>query len=406
MERLGRPGKIETSPEISNVMGNIENLQLAEGVPAKMQPLLDHLKASIGKTKDDLLGAGKDLFIAGPEWCRENSSLAGEAHAEVILGAYGNTYALPNKDPLANRQALNEGNLDMFLMFEKAGMKPIGTACMVLDGGLAELGRAASLGRVGNRLIQDLRIIRWLAEPQLANRIHSLFATLRTAPDRNIAAADRPEIMRGGQAVSHIWAEIPSVRIAGFGPLYKKHGALEQFSFALITQKDLIIPEKIWVQDDVDADFISRWLEAHQLPVLEILDNGGLSAGDRLNIQFAPMESGITKLVHGEIKTDPCGNFTLGEAIDQLETVEVPFIQFPVPIDHNTLELQRELRSRGFQAFQFTPGLEGIQGPLLWFGRVAAGIPIVPTFWEKNPVDNPFWKGKLADHADRISRGW
>lgn len=407
-EKISILPRIKGSPEVAALLQNPMQLELAKGVPSRMEPLLEHLKIKVRETMDTINSRGNDIFIAGPDWCRENSDMAGAAHAEVIVNAYGSTYALPNKDPIANKKALDSGELEMFLMIDEKENKPIGTACMVLDGGWAELGRAASLGHVGNSLIQDLRILHWLTDEKFSKRFHSLFATLRTAPDRNIGTDDLPEIMRGGQAVSHIWANMPNVIVGGFGPLYKKHGALEQFTFAFITQKELFSPGNLWVADPVDLKFVESWLKQHGLPVGK--NNQGINISGELpvNISFPPPESGITEFVHGEMKIGKATDLRFEEAITTLMDAGVPFIQFPVPINKDTVSLQKKLKEWGFQAFQFTPGLKDVQDPELWFGHKAPWVDeVVPTFWQKDPsTSNPFWNDELASHADRIFEDW
>ena len=401
---------IKASSEVDLMLSNLEDLNLAEGVSVKMTPLLNHLKRSVQKTMETINRSENMIFIGGPDWCRQNSFLAAQAHAEVIISAYGNTYALPNKNPKVNKQALDSGNLEMFLMFEEATAKPVGTACTILDGGWAELGRAASLGRVGNRIIQDLRIIRWLTEPDLAQKTHSIFATLRTAPDRNIGSYEQPEIMRGGQGVCRIWSDTPEVKIAGIGPLYKKHGALEQFAFAFITQAEITVPNRVWIADDENINFVQTWLSFHNLPISEnVIDE---EENDwKIKIGFPPLESGITNLVHGEMELgqdQDQQHQTLAEGLNTLNEVGVPFIQFAVPIDINTNLLQKELKLLGFHAFQFTPGLKNIQPPKLWFGKITdITTPVVSKFWEvDNGNCNPFWKGQLTRYADEISQKW
>src|SRR3989344_6662709 len=119
---------IKASSEVDLMLSNLEDLNLAEGVSVKMTPLLNHLKRSVQKTMETINRSENMIFIGGPDWCRQNSFLAAQAHAEVIISAYGNTYALPNKNPKVNKQALDSGNLEMFLMFEEATAKPVGTA--------------------------------------------------------------------------------------------------------------------------------------------------------------------------------------------------------------------------------------------------------------------------------------
>lgn len=403
--------QIESTPEIKVLLNHAKNLHLAEGVPLKMSTLLQNTIKKICEKRNEILASGREILICGPDWCRENSVSASVAHAKVIIETYGNTYALPNKNPENNKKDLDNGVLDMFLIFNKNGMEPIGTACMVLGDGWAELGRAASFGHVGNRLIQDLRILRWLTNPELSNRFHSLFATLRTAPDRDIGTIEEPLIMRGGQAVSHIWSKTPNVVVAGFGPLYKKHDALEQFSFAVISQKEYITPDLLWIANEPDQEFVKSWLDYYGLkspPNIAAVRTSLKSNDFTVKVNFPPTHTGITKFVHGEINLVGNGlGVNIVEGIRTLESSGVPFIQFPVPLDSDTTAIQYLLRDRGFHAFQFLPGLKDIQPPLLWFGKTNGDIPIIPTFWQSDQNShNPFWKSSLAKHGNRISQTW
>ena len=405
MEKLLILRNIKGSPEVTKLLTQTNQLELAPGVNGRMEPLLRHLQTKIGSTMEAINSSGRSVFIAGPDWCRENSDKAGTAHARVIVDAYGSSYALPNKNPDANKTAIDDGQLDMFLMFDEREKKPIGTACMVMNSGWAELGRAASLGRVGNSLIQDLRIIHWLTDEKLSKKFHSLFATLRTAPDRNIGTPEKSEIMRGGQAISHIWANMPEVKVAGFGPLYKKHGELEQFAFAFITREELSVPGNLWIENGIDLQFVKAWLKHYGLK--PVTNNPGIEkeSGFSFKVDFPPKESGITEFVHGEINLTEGQGMPLWKAISTLETAQVPFIQFPVPVDLDTRQLQQKLSRERFVAFQFTPGIAGVEGPKLWFGRNPVRLEnhIVPTFWQKDKEGrNPFWNKELAAHADRI----
>jgi hypothetical protein len=131
---------------------------LVPGLPERLNPFLIYFSNDIQQTQQTITSQSLQIYIAGPEWCRRNIQQAAKAHAQTIIGAYGNSYALPNKDPVANEQALQDG-LKMFLMFSSDN-QPITTACMVPDGiGKADLGRAASIGHTGGSLIQDLRIL-------------------------------------------------------------------------------------------------------------------------------------------------------------------------------------------------------------------------------------------------------
>jgi hypothetical protein len=397
--------KVEVSPEISGLLENLPNLQLAPGVPQHLAATLEHMKAAIASTLERIQASGRDIRIMGPDWCREHAREAGQAHAQIIVKTYGQTYALPNKNPQANREALMSGELDMFLMFDTELNEPIGTACLVKNGnGWGELGRAASLGHVGNQLIQDLRIVRWLTDETIASQFHSLFTTLRTAPDRDIGE-ETP--MRGGQAVSNIWSKIPETRVAGFGTLYKKHEALEQFSFAFLTQKNISMPETLWIDQEEDRAFVETWTLANRINRLNHEETARNDGRLLATIDFPPEASGITKLVHGDIHLHKDGTLPLEKAIQDLTAAGVPFMQCPVSIEEDTRSLQRVLVRAGFQAFQVTPRIEGVQPAQLWFGKINGNIPVVPTFWNFDQgAKNPFWSDDLANHAERIANGW
>lgn len=405
-ERIPFVPGVKASRDVDRFLSH--DLQLAENMPSRLSDLLHYLTSDVQNGLTEIRGRGGDIFIAGPEWCRENPVDAGKFHSQVILKTYGNTYALPNKDPEANTRALIAGNLDMFLMLEND--KPVGTACMVTEQqGIAELGRAASLGRVGNRVIQDMRVLRWLTDDQVANKFHTLFSTCRTAPDRNIGTQDKPEIMRGGQAVSHMWQAMPEVRVAGFGPFYKKHGALEQFAYSFITKGEIEAEDDMWVRNGVDADFIQSWFSGNGFDSrnIEIRNASEDRLEDsRFHISYPPHETGITDLVHGEIGLGH-GDLSLSDAVDQLSETGVPFMQIRIPVDQDTLAIQADLTKAGFQAFLFTPALADIQSSALWFGKLNADVPVVPTFWADEILSkNPFWKGNLAMHSNRIAQNW
>jgi hypothetical protein len=123
--------------------------------------------------------------------------------------------------------------------------------------------------------------------------------------------------------------------------------------------------------------------------------------------EYPPLESGVTQLVHGEVKLIPspvAGN--LEKCLSALNEVMVPFIQVSVPVNQNTLELQRNLKEKGFQAFIFTPGYGDQQPPELWFGK-CNGVSVVPRYWDvEKDKNNPFWNQKLENHGKRIAGNW
>lgn len=404
-EQLPLSASINTSPEVAKLL--LPEQSLAPDMPEDLSLLLEHLTVNMQKRLEVFRQSGKKVFFAGPDWARANAETAGKDHSKVILEAYGNTYALPNKDPKANESALNSGNLDMYLMY--IDNEAAGTACLVSEGdGIAELGRAASVGNVGNSIIQDMRIMRWLTDPEISKKYHTIFATCRTAPDRNIGTEEEPEIMRGGQAVSHMWQRMPSVKVAGFGPFYKKHGALEQFAYAFISKNGINPEDELWIQNPTNADFVKSWLVGNGILRDPKIENKSVQEikYSAFHASFPPHESGITDLVHGEIEFQEEG-LELKDAIDQLAEAGVPFMQIKVPVDHDTLAIQRELEGLGFQAFLFTPKSNGKDSSALWFGKINGDIPVIPTYWSDEILsNNPFWKGNLAMHSNRIARGW
>lgn len=396
-------GSIQFSGELQHVTENLSTLELAPNVPERLQPLLDHLANKVGKTLEKMKEKGSNFKICGPDWCRENSEIAGEAHAKIIVETYGSTYALPNKDPEANVKALNSGDLDMYLIFENG--KPVGTACMVIQSnGWAELGRAASLGSVGNQAIQDMRIIRWLTEEKQAGKTFGLFSTCRTAPDRDTGEA---ELMRGGQAVTHMWSQFPEAKVGGFGPLYKKHGALEQFAYTFVTNKDSFVPSDPKVFGVDNQAFVDGWAKQYNLKTKDNKDLGDLEIKG-FSVHYPPLETKLTHLIHGEVTLDGQGESfgSMDEAIKRLDEVQVPFVQVQVPIDVDSRKLQEKLVDKGFQAFLLTPGVEGKQPPLLWFGKVTEGVSVVPTFWQVSGEKNPFWNLGLSAFANKVAKKW
>lgn len=154
-------------------------------------------------------------------------------HSEVIVATYGSTYALPNKDPEANRIAIEGGDLDLYLMITNGEVT--GTSCLVNTGdGKAELGRSASIGRTGNSIIQDLRILDWLINPEASTKYHTLFTTLRSAPDRTIDDLNGNFVMRGGQAVTEHSntsdCKSDGIRLRGFESLSLHHKTIKTSS--------------------------------------------------------------------------------------------------------------------------------------------------------------------------------
>ncbi len=364
-----------------------------------------HLKQNIQTKINTFREQGDQISILTPDWCRENTEQAGRLHADVILQTYGSTYALPNKDPLANKAAIEEGNLDVYLLVN--GPNVVGTACMVNMGdGRAELGRSASLGRVGGGVILDLRILDWLTNPDTSQKYHTLFTTLRNAPDRIIEEADGSVFtMRGGQSVSAHWKKFPGVMVHGFAPLYLKHGALEQFSCASITRQELAPNVPLYIAAEQDASFIQDWHENYGLeqPIFE-----EYAAVTQLGFEahYPPTESGITHLMHADIVANQNIGVDLFEMLEDVDQAGCPFTQIVLPIDVDSRSLQHELTGRGYQAFGYQPAY-ATQSPVLLLGKVKSGTDVVPTFWADGPDANPFWHNdSLNQHAARIANGW
>lgn len=126
------------------------------------------------------------------------------------------------------------------------------------------------------------------------------------------------------------------------------------------------------------------------------------------SVHYSPLETGLTHLIYGEITLGNAGESfsSLDNAITRLNEVEVSFIKIQVPIDSDSRQLQRELITRGFQAFLLTPGIKGKQPPLLWFGKVTQEVSVVPTFWQEAGETNPFWGRELSIFAAQIANKW
>lgn len=389
------------SEDVSIILERVEQDGARENLPDHLRVLFDYLLERQTKAASKL-PEGSRIF--GPDWCRQNPRLAGELHSRIIIDTYGATYALPNKDPEANEKALIGNEIEMYLLCD--GERPVGTACMVIqENGWAELGRSASLGGVGNEFIQNLRILDWLVNPDLSARVVGLFATCRTAPDRNIGTNEEEVMMRGGQAVSHIWKKMPSVMVGGFGPLYKKHGSLEQFAYLYVTNKSIVVPDEVWVTECLGRDLISGFVSQYHIETQPVVSTKRIDVESAVfGAGYPPIESGITELVHGEVFLG--GSMKLIDAIDELVAVEVPFIQVPVPVDCDTISIQEKLLQIGFQPFIFVPGIDGGPSPMLWFGRKRNSVAVVPTYWDTVKGENPFWGPELSNIATEIASKW
>lgn len=405
-EGIKNTNNITASSEVAQIVNNLDGLVLAQSMPPRMEGLLTHLKRKMKHTLENMEASGREVFIAGPEWCRVNAEKAGQKHADVIHAAYGPTYALPNKDPLANKEAIEKHELDMFLLLEGKEERAIGTACTVLNGGREEVGRtAASEGKMGISFIQDLRLLHWITDNEVARRTHTLFATLRTAPDRDIG---EEKMMRGGQGVCHIWGEMPGAVVTGFGPLYKKHGSLETFACVHIFREEMSMPSRVFVAGKNEQAFVADFAKAHDLGSISFRETEEENKKiPSVAVHLPPSHLKITEFVHADLSLQDGGCVSLEEGIQEIETAGSPFVEITVPIDTDTRNIQNELLRRGFQGFQVIPALEGIQPAAIVFGKVLADLSVIQPFWQVEGKPNPFWGGQeLAGHAERIADGW
>ena len=394
----------EKSPEFYKVGA----FQLAEIHPERLQPLLDHIADSISSKMQMFEKQGKKINIHGPDWCYAKPMEAGRMHADIIVQAYGPTYALPNKNPEANTKALQANALDMYLM--EVDGKVTGTTCLIdMGNGIAELGRSASLGRTGNSIIQDLRIFDWLTDKNSASKFHTLFTTLRNAPDRSVSVeADEDFIMRGGQAVTAHWKKFPTLKVNGFAPLYLKSGMLEQFSYATLTRGEYDSTSPIYLDDGKNAIIASKWHAQYGIEQPELRqDEASITTQHAFSVEYPPIESGLTDLVHADIhlSREQTGKSLL-ETIKEANTAGSPFIQVLLDINSNTIKEQRELRSEGFKAFGYIPATAESPAQLM-LGRVRMGVKVVPSAWTSSGQDNPFWPdADLQRFAESTEKDW
>ncbi len=369
-------------------------------MPQEFASLTEHLAGNIHKKLDQFNDAGTNIEVFGPEWSREHSELAGQMHADVIIETYGSTYALPNKDPVANQAAIESGDLDVYLM--KVDGQVTGTTCLVnTHDGRAELGRSAAVGASGASVILDYRILDWLTDDEVADKYHTLFATLRSAPNRDIDGFD----MRGGQAVTAHWKKFPGLEVNGFGPLYLKHGSLEQFSCSSLTRA-LKQSKDLYVESDDSKQFIDAWHNNYAVEAPSFQGSGRFDTAPLLfEAHYPPIESGITEYVHADIVQNTSG-VSIHEAIAESESVGSPFVQVVVPLDTDTRSLQKDLREAEYQAFAYQPATTSVP-PSLAYGRVTPGVSVVDSFWRAESTPNPFWSNKkLADYAMRVAAQW
>lgn len=386
--------------EIDSLRGENISARLASIVPSRLGGLATHLAENIAKKIRDLESTDSVIEVLNPDWCREHSDLAGEMHAEIITGTYGTTYALPNKDPIANKEAIEEGDLDVYLM--RVNGRLTGTACLVNTGdGRAELGRSASLGRSGNSIIQDYRILDWLTDEETSKKYHTLFTTLRSAPDRNVDGF----IMRGGQAVTAHWRKMPELTVGGFGPLYLKHGSLEQFSCATLSRAIRQPDAPLYIDDEWVRSFIESWHSLYDNTSPNLMETSGSDVDLRFAAHYPPQESGLTSLVHADVVQSENG-VTIDDAIELVHEAGSPFTQVVVPIDVNTRSVQQNLTERGFQAYAYEPSTtESV--PALIYGEVGQGVSVVDTYWKRDSIPNPFWTSQaLARYAAQVAERW
>ncbi len=384
---------------------------LAEAQNKKLQPLLNHVAKSIGSKLAALEVDGKSINVYGPDWCYENPEIAGQMHADVIVGAYGSTYALPNKDPESNTRGLRSNNLDMYLM--EVDGQITGTTCLVdMGNGTAELGRSASQGRTSNGIIQDLRIFDWLTNNETAKKYHTLFTTLRTAPDREIPVGDSEQfIMRGGQAVTEHWRKFPGLTVNGFAPLYMKQGRLEQFSYSTLTRSEYDSDAVLHLDSNLAWNLVQYWHEQYGIeqPFTRNYGDNDYHQDFAFTVHYPPRDSGLTHLVHADIVIDDSNSSekkNLADCINEAERVGSPFTQVMLPIGRNTIFTQRELVLNKFNIYGYIPGTNDTQ-PQLLYGRVRNGIEVVPTAWTQNNEPNPLWTNAvLRGIARQTEKDW
>ena len=399
------------NPEIISVIGSGESVELSRTHNEELVKLNDHLIENIKLRLDDAKSVGDEIYVMDADWCRENSEQAGKLHADIIIEAYGPTYALPNKDPDANTAAIEKGELDLYLM--KTNGVLTGTACMVDAGdGRAELGRAASLGRARNTIIQDLRLVNWLNNDETADRFHTLFATLRSAPDRPVALDDGSEFtMRGGQAVTEHWKKFPGLRVYGIAPLYLKANKLEQFSYVAVARTVMRNEVELFIQDDDHKEFVTEWHHEYGLSLPRWRSKSDDSANESsemaYEVHYPPQITGLTEYVHADIvkATEPKTPKTMETCVEEAVTVGSPFIQVEVPVESDTLPMQTDLIENGFKLYGYKPPTDLEEASLL-FGRLRTGVSVVPTAWDSQDVPNPIWDGKLGKISRTISRSW
>lgn len=372
--------------------------------PEHLLPLRNHLMGKIAMKLSKLNQEGHTIEILDPDWCRANSEQAGAMHAEVIIGTYGSTYALPNKDPNANKEALESNSLDLYLL--NLNGEAVGTACMVDAGdGYAELGRSASRGKSGNSVIQNMRILDWLSGNNTEKNYHTIFTTLRTAPDRIIHESDGSEfVMRGGEAVTTMWKDFPGLSVNGIAPLYFKHGALEQFTVAEYC-KDPYTPNMPQiVSSDLAQEFIRAWHASYDLEYPEFIHSNNEFNGTRLSVSYPPNETGLSGLVHADISVAKSADNMAFETLDEVDEhiIEAgsPFSQLLIPTDSAYGGLLEAALEKDYKLFGYRPSTVRRLATLL-LGKVREGVEVVPTFWQERGETHPFWGNSGLSEIDK-----
>ncbi len=394
-------------PQMEALWASNPNLDLADGQPEEFAPLVEHLAANIAAKTAALEAEGHSIEVLGPEWSRANPVEAGRLHAKAILATYSNTYALPNKDPLANQAAVESGELDLYFMAVDG--KVTGTTCLVdVGGGRAELGRSASAGGSGNTIIQDMRILDWLTRQEVSDKYHTLFTTLRNAPDRVIEGDDSEcFVMRGGQAITGHWKKFPGLMVSGVAPLYLKHGALEQFTCASLSRNRLDPTRPLYVEDETAARFVGDWHKFYGLPQPQVGEGSGQASPLAFEAHYPPAESGLTGLVHADVVAS-AGERSRGltDCLSEVEVAGSPFTQIVMPIDRDTRALQAALLESGYQVYGYQPADE-LSSASLMFGKVRPGTPVVPTHWSEAGNVSPFWPDEgLHGLAEAVASQW
>lgn len=384
----------------------------------QLQELLGYLAYRMVRRLSRFTKEDAKATVLDPAWSRSHPDVAGQYHADLILETYGPTYALPNKDPQANAAAIRGGTLDVYFLLKDG--TPVGTACLSKeDAGFAELGRAAGRPGSGSSLILDLRIVHWLTDDVTCRDFHTLFTTLRSAPNRPIDDTASTFEMPGGQAVTRLWDSLPRLRVYGAAPLYLKHGALEQFVLAAISRKGPTGRE-LFINSEPDRAFVRAWLSYYKEALPTCATQGSPSdEGLRYEAHVPADDPDLAGLVHADVvPSDSDRARPLADVVEDLLEGPSPFVQVSVPIDTDTRRTQQNLNDRGFIVFGFDPSdRQGL--PALLFGRADPRWPVVPTYWDADQKPQPYWlrrqggtaaeaedAGLLQAFAAQVSKVW